>query len=54
MGRPPLNNKPVLVRLPEEALEQIDALVGTYGRAKFIREAVEEKLNRSKPAEDEG
>ena len=44
MGRPPLNNKPVLVRLPEEALEKIDELVGTYGRAKFIRDAVEKEL----------
>lgn len=46
MGRPPLNNKPVLVRLPEEALEKIDELVGTYGRAKFIREAVEAEIER--------
>lgn len=46
MGRPPLNNKPVLVRLPEEALARIDELFGTYGRAKFIREAVENELAR--------
>lgn len=41
-----MNNKPVLVRLPEEALEKIDGLVGTYGRAKFIREAVEAEIER--------
>jgi predicted DNA-binding protein len=49
MGRPPLNLTRVPVRLSPEALEKIDALVGTYGRAKFVREAVEEKLAREKP-----
>lgn len=34
------------VRLPPEVIEQIDALVGTYGRAGFIREAVEAELKR--------
>ncbi len=46
MGRPPLNMKVIPVRLPPEALERIDALVGTYGRAGFIREAVERELER--------
>lgn len=46
MGRPPLNLKPVPVRLSPEAIAKIDAAVGTYGRAKFIREAVDEKLAR--------
>ena len=46
MGRPPLNMKIVPVRLPPETVEQVDALVGTYGRAKFIREAVENELQR--------
>jgi Arc/MetJ-type ribon-helix-helix transcriptional regulator len=36
------------VRLSPEALAQIDALVGTYGRAAFIREAVEAELKRRK------
>jgi len=50
MGRPPLNLTRVPVRLSPEALAQIDALVGTYGRAAFIREAVEEALaRREKP-----
>ena len=46
MGRPPLNMKPTPVRIAPETLERIDALVGTYGRAKFIREAVERELER--------
>ena len=50
MGRPPLNNKPILVRLPEEALGKIDELVGTYGRAQFIREAVEAEIERREKA----
>lgn len=46
MGRPPLNMKIVPVRLPPEVVAKVDALVGTYGRAKFIREAVERELER--------
>lgn len=46
MGRKPLNMKSTHVRLPEVALTRIDALVGTYGRATFIREAVERELER--------
>jgi metal-responsive CopG/Arc/MetJ family transcriptional regulator len=46
MGRPPLNNKPILVRLSEESIAKIDSLVGTYGRSKFIREAVENEIER--------
>lgn len=46
MGRPPLNHTRVHVSLPPDALERLDQLVGTYGRAKFIREAVQEKLDR--------
>ena len=46
MGRPPLGNKPTNVRLPEEMKARVVALVGTYGLAKFIRQAVEEKLAR--------
>jgi Arc/MetJ-type ribon-helix-helix transcriptional regulator len=46
MGRPPLNNKPTLVRLPESAMERIDALVGQHRRSAFIREAVERELKR--------
>lgn len=46
MGRPPLGMKPTPVRIAPEMLERIDALVGTYGRAKFIRDAIAEKLER--------
>lgn len=46
MGRPPLNMKIVPVRLPPEVIEKVDAVVGTYGRAQFIREAVERELER--------
>jgi predicted DNA-binding protein len=38
--------KPMPVRLASETIDRIDALVGTYGRAKFIREAVEAELAR--------
>jgi metal-responsive CopG/Arc/MetJ family transcriptional regulator len=48
MGRPPLNHVRVHVSLPQDALDAIDERVGTYGRAKFVREAVEEKLARDK------
>ncbi len=44
MGRPPLNVKPILVRLPEGVPERIDALVGKNKRAEFIREAVLREL----------
>jgi len=46
MGRPPLNMKPTPVRLSAETLNRIDAVAGNYGRAKFIREAVEAELKR--------
>jgi Arc/MetJ-type ribon-helix-helix transcriptional regulator len=46
MGRPPLNVKPILVRLPDDVPERIDALVGKNRRAEFIREAVERELKR--------
>lgn len=46
MGRPPLNVKPMIVRLPEDIPGRIDALVGKQKRAAFIREAVENELKR--------
>lgn len=45
-GRPRGNAKPTHVRLPPEAMRQIDEIVGKYGRAQFIREAIEEELDR--------
>lgn len=50
MGRPPMNVKPILVRLPEEIPDRIDALVGKNRRAEFIREAVESELKRREKA----
>ncbi len=46
MGRPPLGNKPTLVRLSEEVRERIRDLVGDSGMAAFIREAIERELKR--------
>ncbi|KAA1184872.1 hypothetical protein FP026_03380 [Rhizobium tropici] len=46
MGRPPLNLKETKVRLPRATKERIKALVGNYGIATFIREAVENELAR--------
>lgn len=46
MGRPPMQLKPTVVRLPIEALDRIEALVGKNRMAEFIREAVERELKR--------
>jgi hypothetical protein len=45
-GRRALGLTPVPVRLAPDALARIEKVAGTYGRPKFIREAVEEKLAR--------
>lgn len=45
-GRPPLGNKPTLVRLSEEVRERIRELVGEQGMAEFIREALDRELKR--------
>lgn len=52
MGRPPLNVKPMLVRLPRGMAERIDAVAGEQKRAEFIRDALEKELKKrekSKP-----
>ncbi|APY13102.1 hypothetical protein BKD02_01210 [Brucella sp. 09RB8910] len=46
MGRPPLNVKPILVRLPVDVVERIDAIISNGRRAEFIREAVQNELDR--------
>lgn len=46
MGRPSLNVRPMLVRLPEGVPERIDAVAGENRRAEFIREAVEALLRK--------
>lgn len=50
MGRPRMDVKPMLVRLPEGAAERIDAIAGTGRRAEFIRDAVEHELRRRERA----
>ena len=46
MGRPPLNVKPMTIRLSDETRERIKTLVGENRIAEFIREAVERELAR--------
>lgn len=46
MGRPPLNGTKTTIRIPEETRLRIETLVGTYGMAKFIREAILNELIR--------
>jgi hypothetical protein len=47
MGRPKLDVKPMMVRLPEGMAERIDTIAGGDGRrAEFIRDAVERELKR--------
>ena len=53
MGRPPLNVKPTLVRLTQEALDRIEKIVGPNKRAAFIRDAVDNELER-REAETDG
>lgn len=54
MGRPPLNVKSTNVRISEEAMRRIEALVGARGMAAFIREAIEEKLARDEAGKPKG
>lgn len=50
MGRPPLKAKvkteAVLIRLPADALAELDALAGPNKRAEFIREAIDREIKR--------
>ena len=46
MGRPPLGMKPTTVRLPAETIRRIEQLVGNRQLAVFVREAVENELQR--------
>lgn len=46
MGRPPLNVKETKVRLTDEHRQRIEAIVGPNRMAAFIREAVENELER--------
>lgn len=46
MGRPPMNVKPTVVRLTQEALDRIEKVAGPNQRAAFIRDAVDNELER--------
>lgn len=46
MGRPPLNVTKLTVRLTDEQRRRIEAAVGPNRMAAFIRDAVDEKLER--------
>lgn len=46
MGRPKMDVKPTIVRLPEGVAEQIDAIAGKGNRADFIRQAIEREIKR--------
>ncbi len=46
MGRPPLKLKETKIRLSPETKARIRALVGNYGIAAFIRQAIENELSR--------
>lgn len=50
MGRPPMDLEETKVRLTAGAKERIAALVGTYGMAKFIRQAVDDAIKEAEGA----
>lgn len=54
MGRPPLSSKSktktTAVRMTEDLMRRIDAVAGPNRMAAFIREAIEEKLERHEAA----
>lgn len=52
VGRPKMDVKPMLVRLPEGVTEQIDAIAGPGKRAEFIRDAVEREIKRRSRQKD--
>lgn len=45
-GRPPLHMRATVVRLSPIVLAKIDRLAGPMQRTRFIREAIDEKLQR--------
>ncbi|PQM28817.1 hypothetical protein CVO77_10385 [Sphingopyxis lindanitolerans] len=51
MGRPPLGMKPTTIRLSADMIRRIEALVGNRRLALFIREAVENELQRRESPE---
>lgn len=51
MGRPPLGMKPTTIRLSTDTIRRIVSLVGNRRIALFIREAVENELQRRENAD---
>jgi len=51
MGRPPLGMKPTTIRLSVDTIRRIEALVGNRRLASFIREAVDNELQRREKPE---
>jgi len=47
-----MNVKPTVVRLTEETRERINAIAGPNRMAEFIREAVENELERREKGDD--
>jgi predicted DNA-binding protein len=47
-GRPEMDVKPTMIRLPKGMPARIDAIAGKNRRAEFIREAIEKELKRRK------
>jgi hypothetical protein len=54
MGRPPLGMKPTTVRLSAETIGRIEALVGNRRLAVFVREAVQNELERREASDPKG
>lgn len=52
MGRPPLNLTRLHLHLAPEDLRRIDDVVGTYGRSKFIRDAIRLQLDQVAPGDE--
>jgi metal-responsive CopG/Arc/MetJ family transcriptional regulator len=46
MGRPKMDVKPTLIRLPEGMAKEIDKIAGPGKRADFIRQAIEREIKR--------
>ena len=46
MGRPALGHRATTIRLSEETIRRIEALTGNRRLAAFVREAVENELER--------
>ncbi len=52
MGRPPLNVKRMVIRLPVETIARIEAVAGKRRIAQFVREAAEAELLRREAKKD--